>query len=50
MRYIIGKSVFLPLLLQYPEKNINSELNYNKFELIYLDDKNSKLDMLNLLN
>ena len=37
-RAVIGKSVFLPLLLTYPEDtSLVSELDVSLFELIYVD-------------
>ncbi len=37
-RSVIGKSVFFPLLLKYPEDtDLSSELDKKKFNLIYLD-------------
>lgn len=37
-RYVIGQSVFLPLLENYPEAaDASSEINRDKFELTYLD-------------
>ena len=38
-RYVIGQSVFLPLLADYPEHpDIQSQANHSDFKLIYLDE------------
>ncbi len=42
-RSVIGKSVFFPLLLKYPEDtSLSSELDKKKFNLIYLDQAPEK--------
>lgn len=52
-RSVIGKSVFLPLLLSYPEDtDLDSQYDKSKFELIYLDrfpDKPIKQNLDQLL-
>ncbi|MBP9743263.1 MAG: C40 family peptidase, partial [Burkholderiales bacterium] len=52
-RFVIGQSVFLPLLLTYPEnKELASELDNKIFQLIYLNqvpDKPLNLDLYKLL-
>lgn len=44
-RYVIGQSLFLPILRYFPENpDINSQANATYFKLVYLDKLDSKMD------
>jgi len=45
-RFLVGQSVFMPLLLKYPENNtINSQLNNAAFKVVFLNDKIPEIEL-----